>query len=60
MLPKTADKITFACVWLHNFLMLEKKDGNEEYSQEIDGNRMYWSPVIVDAEQDNTQIAVTQ
>lgn len=62
MLPETADKITLASVCLHNFLMYEEqKNGTtEEYSQEIHSDSMYWSLVIVDAEQGNTQMAITQ
>lgn len=61
MLPETIDKITFAAVCLHNFLMYEEqKDGTKEYSQEIDEDNTYWSPVVIDAEQSNSQMAITQ
>ncbi|XP_036144929.1 protein ALP1-like [Monomorium pharaonis] len=61
MLPQTADKRTLASVCLHNFLMYEEqKDASKEYSQEIDSNNISWLPVEINAERDNTQIAITQ
>jgi len=61
MLPETVDKITLASICLHNFLMhKEQKNRTKEHSQETDGNSTYWSPAVVDAEQGNTQIAITQ
>jgi len=59
LLPETVNKITLASVCLHNFLMhKEQKNRTKEHSQETDGNSTYWS-LAVDAEQDNTQIAIT-
>lgn len=61
MLPETVDKITLASVCLHNFIMYEeKKNGDKQYNQEINGVSTYWSPAVVDADQCNTQMAVTQ
>jgi len=38
----------------------EQKNRTKEHSQETDGNSTYWSPAVVDTEQGNTQIAITQ
>jgi len=61
MLPQTADKITLASVCLHNFLMYEEqKNGMKEYSQEVNGDSTYWSPVVINTDQNNTQMTVVQ
>lgn len=61
MLPITADKITLASVCLHNFLMYEEqRDDAKSYSREIDEVNTYWSSVIVENEQANTQTAIIQ